>query len=120
MFMLVVTFVVASTTGFAFTDVADGVPSESPVVAFDVQSTDDGLVVRHEHGEKVAVNTLELVVHRPAGVDRIPFADFAADDQSTLTAGESVVRNEGVPPDTIELRIVYDRETVLYKGSVDG
>jgi hypothetical protein len=118
MFMLVVTFIVASTTGFAFTDVASNVQSGSPVVAFDVKSTDDGLIIRHEHGDRVEVSALELVIHRSAGIDRVPFTDFTSDDQPALSAGEAVVRNRGLPPDSIELRIVFERETVLYKRSV--
>ena len=118
MFMLVVTFVVSGTTALAFTGVLEDDRGENPVVALDVDVSDERVVVRQEHGDAVDVDALELVVHREGGVERIPFTAFVDDGREALTAGESVVRNEGLPPDALELRVVFDGETVLYEQRV--
>jgi hypothetical protein len=118
MFMLVVTFVVSGTTALAFTGVLEDDRRENPVVALDVDVSDERVVVRQEHGDAVDVDALELVVHREGGVERIPFTVFVDDRREALTAGESVVRNEGLPPDALELRVVFDGETVLYEQRV--
>jgi hypothetical protein len=120
MFMVVVTFVVASTTALAFTGILEDTQRQSPAVAFDVAVSDGSVVVTHEQGDSVEVAALELVVRHAGGVERIPFASFASDSQMSLDAGDTVTRHEGLPPDTIELRIVHDGETVLYERSFES
>ena len=115
MLMLVVTFVVASTTALAFTGVLEDAQTQNPVVAFGVDVSDEYVVIRHEQGDAVEVAALELVVRHPGGVERVAFTSFADDAGPELPAGDSVIRNEGIPPDTLQLRIVFDGETVLYK-----
>ena len=119
MLMLVVTFVVASTTGFALTETADRVPNESPAVALDVSVSADDVVVTHESGDRLDVAALELVV-RGGETERIPFAAFTADQprDGELTSGESLRLGRGLPPDTDEIRILYG-ETVLFKQRLD-
>jgi hypothetical protein len=121
MLMLVVTFVVASTTGFALTETADRVPNESPAVALDVSVSADDVVVTHESGDRLDVAALELVVRRADGIERIPFTEFEdrGDGGGTLSGGETLRLGHGLPPTAVEIRIVHG-ETVVYKSAVSA
>lgn len=119
MLLLVVTFVVASTTGFALTETAHRVPNESPTVALDVDVSTDDVVVTHESGDRLDVTELELVVRRSDGTDRVPFTEFedGGDSDGTLSAGETLRLGHGLPSTAVEIRIIHGG-TVLFKSAV--
>jgi hypothetical protein len=119
MFMLVVTFVVASTTGFALTETAHRVPNESPTVALEVSVSTDDVAVTHEHGDRLEVTALELVVRQADGSERIPFTEFEdrGDGDGRLSAGETLRVGHGLPPTAVEIRVVHG-EAVVFKSAV--